>query len=220
MSIRIIDAETDPRIEHFEHFLAMPDPFVTLTVQMDITEWYGRLRGKGYPFFLSFQYEVAAAANSVPEFRRRIRNGRVIEYDVCGASYTAALPDGTYRYCDVRTDLPFEEYLKEAKVVQEQALKQEHLVESEDPESRFFISCVPWLSYSSLEMPKPSSDFSVPSITWGRLYTEKALAEKDGVPTTEERVKIPVTVMVNHALADGIHISRFFSKLEERLGNR
>ena len=217
MSYRIIKPEEDPRSEHFEHFCGMTDPFVSLTVQMDITKWLKGIREAGYPFFLSFLYEVGAAANAVPELRRRIRDGQVIEFDVCESSYTAAAPDGTYRYCDVATNLPFEEYLADARATQERAVREEHLVETGDPESRFFISCVPWLSYSSLEMTKSAPDFSVPCITWGRYYTETGVRFENGAALPDEHVKIPVTLMVNHALADGIHMARFFEGLQNRL---
>lgn len=217
MNYRVIPAEENPRADHFKYFLSMPNPFLTVTVQVDITQWLARIKKEGRPFFLSFLYDVSAAANSVPELRRRIRDGKIIEYCVCGASYTVALDDGTYRYCDIRTDLPFAEYLEKAQAAQKEVLKEEHLTESEDPESRFFVSCLPWTSYSAVSLPQPALYNSVPNIIWGRYYKENRLAEKDGVPTVEERVKIPVTLMVSHALADGLHVSRFFASLEKRL---
>lgn len=217
MNCRTVPPEENPRIEHFEHFASMQNPFVTITEQVDITDWFRRTKEQGKPFFLSFLYEVGAAANSVPELRRRIKDGKVVEFDVCLSSYTVILDDGTYRYCNVRTDLPFDEFLEKAQAKQKIAVCREHLTEDDDPDSCFFISCLPWMSYSSAELPKPSNMFSITSITWGKYYTENRLIEKDGMPAVEERVRIPVTIMVNHALADGVHIGRFFSALEDRL---
>ena len=35
--------------------------------------------------------------------------------------------------------------------------------------------------------------------------------------TVNGRTTLPVSLFVNHALADGLHISRFYQKLEEEL---
>ena len=48
---------------------------------------------------VSFLYAAVRAANDVPELRRRLRDGEVIEYDRCQPSYTAMRPNGVYVYC-------------------------------------------------------------------------------------------------------------------------
>ena len=128
-----IDMTTYPRKDHFDHFRNMEYPFVTMTVQVDISDWIKRLKKAGYPFFLCFQYAVARAANSVPQFRQRIEDDGIIEYSYCNPSYTVALPDDTYRYCMVNTDQPLNAYLEEAKVKQEciyRAKNQKHHIQS------------------------------------------------------------------------------------------
>ena len=217
MAHRIIDMSTYPRREHFDHFRSMAYPFVTMTVQVDLTDWLPRLKARHYPMFLCFQYAVARAANRVPEFRQRIQGDGIIEYDFCDPSYTVALPDGTYRYCRVNADQPLLGYLAEAKVKQEAALHDEHLREEGDAMSLLFTSCVPWQNFSACTMPYPSPDFSIPNVVWGRYRTEKYLAMDGGQIVEKERTTIPVVVFVNHALIDGRHIAAFFSNLDEEL---
>ncbi len=217
MNIRKIDLSHYKRKEHFEHFLTMQDPFAEMTVQVDITDWLRRIKAAEKPFFLSFLYAVGKAANEIPELRQRIRDGGIVEYSRCGASYTTALKDGTYRYCNIRTDLPFEEYLRLAKEAQAQAEMSEHLEEDADPESYFFISCVPWVSYSGLKLPKPDPLFSVPCITWGRYRAESVPIVKEGALTEETKILIPVTLTVNHALVDGRQMADFYQALADRL---
>ena len=48
---------------------------------------------------------------------------------------------------------------------------------------------------------------SDPRINWGKYVT------RDG------RTTLPVSLLVNHALADGLHISRFFLNLEKELAD-
>ena len=50
-----------------------------------------------------------------------------------------------------------------------------------------------------------SPDDSNPRISWGKYITVNG------------RTTLPVSLFVNHALADGLHISRFFQNLENEL---
>ena len=217
MSYKTIDMSSYPRRGHLEHFKTMANPMLALTVQVDITEWFERNKAAGRPFFLSFQYAVVQAANTVPQLRQRIRNSGIIEYDFCNPSYTVALSDGTYRYCSVDANRNIESYLALAEEAQKSAMDSDCLTEHDDPESYFFISCLPWISYSSHEMPFPDSSFSVPSITWGKFYTENVPLTQDGRIVLKEVKRIPVTIMANHAIVDGKHISDFFDALSDEL---
>lgn len=217
MNYKDIDLSAYPRKDHFEHFLTMENPFVSMTVQMDITKWYKRLKEKGYPFFLCFQYAAAAAANQIPELRQRIKGKRIVEYDACDVSYTVALEDGTYRYCNVDADQPLDDYIQEARRKQRMAMMMEHLEEEGDVLGYLFVSCVPWTGYASLELPWPDRFFSNPCITWGRFEKSDRLCMENGNVFAKEEVRLPVSLMVNHALADGIHISSFFTHLQKEL---
>ena len=220
MSRKYIDMTKYPRLDHFRHFLTMQQPCVSITVQVDITDWLSRLRASGCPFFLSFQYAVVRAANRIPEFRQRIVDDKIVEYDYCNPSYIVSLPDDTYRYCNVNVNQPFAQYLKESRVKQDAALHSEHLEEEEgDVLGLLFISCVPWFNYTEAMMPYPGGSFSNPSFCWGGYRTEKYLALEDGLVTEKVKTSIPVTLFFNHALIDGIHAGRFFDNLGDELNN-
>ena len=79
------------------------------------------------------------------------------------------------------------------------------LEDGEDGESLFFVSCVPWLSYTALTQPTPTPADSNPRITWGRWHRQ------------EGRTLLPMTLLANHALVDGIHIARFYENLDREL---
>ena len=220
MPRKYIDMTKYPRLDHFRHFLTMQQPCVSITVQIDITDWLSRLKASGCPFFLSFQYAVVKAANRIPEFRQRIVDDKIVEYDYCNPSYIVSLPDDTYRYCNVNVNQPFAQYLEESRVKQDAALHSEHLEEEEgDVLGLLFISCVPWFNYTEAMMPYPGGSFSNPSFCWGGYKTEKYLALEDGRVTEKVKTSIPVTLFFNHALIDGIHAGRFFDNLGDELNN-
>ena len=72
-------------------------------------------------------------------------------------------------------------------------------------ESLFFVSCVPWLSYTSIIQPVPAPADSNPRITWGKYFRQG------------EQTLMPVTLLAHHALVDGIHIARFYEALDREL---
>ena len=219
MSRKYIDMSKYPRLDHFNHFLGMEHPCVSVTVQVDVTDFVPGIKAAGYPFFLSFQYAAVRAANRVPEFRQRIRNGAILEYDFCNPSYIAARPDGTYRYCNVNVNQPFAQYLEEGRLKQDAAIKSENLVEEGDVLGYIFTSTVPWLNYTEAMMPYPDRSFSIPNICWGGYKTEKYLCLEEGKVTEKVKTSIPVTLLINHALIDGIHIGQFYRYLDEELNN-
>ena len=203
MAWKKVDMEQDPRNGQFAYFRAMENPWAGVTVPVDITAFHKALNGR--PFFLSFLYAVVRAANDVPELRRRIRGDQVVEYDRCPSSHTVALPDGTYCYCSLEVDRPFREFLPYAAAEQERVKAAPTLEDGEDGESLFFVSCVPWLSYTALTQPTPTPADSNPRITWGRWHRQ------------EGRTLLPMTLLANHALVDGIHIARFYENLDREL---
>lgn len=160
-----------------------------------------------YLFEKSFRRGRAArAANRVPEFRRRILNGGIVEYARCRTSHTVALEDETYCCCTLESAMPFAEYLPCAKREQERAKAACSIEEdAADTGDLLFISTLPWLSYTALVQPVPAPADSNPRITWGGFYAEG------------EKTLLPVSVLCNHALVDGLHIAAFYRRLEAEM---
>ena len=191
---RVIDLNTYPRRAHFEHFRQMAYPYVGCTVDVDITDFLAAIKAKGQPFFLSFLRCAALAANDVPQLRQRIADDQIVEFDFCPTSHTVAREDGTYSYCELDARTP--DFLAYAAARQQQA-KETGNIEDADP--------LPWFSYTSLIQPTPFPADSNPRLTWGRYF------ERDS------RTLMPVTLLCNHALVDGLHLGLFYDRLKERL---
>ena len=134
---RIIDLESYPRRAHFEYFCSFANPYVGLTAEVDITPLMEMRAKTGAPFFLSLLYCASRAANSVPELRQRIRDGRILEYPACPSSHTVAKADGTYAYCVLPPSLPFHEFLPKAIAAQEECRKCGNIEEDDPPSPAF-----------------------------------------------------------------------------------
>ncbi len=207
MNYTVIDLEHYPRKAHFELYTHTHDPYAGMTVLVDITGLPELCRQKGWPFSLVFLYCVGRAANAVPQFRHRILNGMPVEFDRCDTSHTVMGEDDTFNFCRLNPMQPFDAYLRESLVRQEQAQKHGSITDPEDAISLFFLSMVPWLRYTDLRQPTPCPADSNPRINWCKYETT------GGVTT------IPVTVLVHHALVDGIHIAAFYKTLEQNISD-
>lgn len=205
MDYKVLDMDKYSRRKHFDYFRSLAYPYVGMTVNVDITDFVRKTKEEGLPFFLSLCYCVAQAANGVPEFRQRIRDGSIIQYDWCQTSHTLALEDGSYCYCTLESNMSFREYLPRAVEAQRLASKERSLEDGEDGDSLLFVSSIPFISYTSLIQPVPCPADSNPRISWGKYFRQG------------DRLMLPITVLCHHALVDAIHISRFYATLDMAL---
>lgn len=202
----MLDMKAYKRLDHFQYFRSLAFPYVGITSDVDITDFYNLIHKNGYPFFLSFLWCVSRAANGVKEFRQRIEEDKIIEYPFCRTSHTVAKPDETYAYCTLDERMRFSDFLEYAGEKQEEVKNAGTIDENEEEAKSFlFISTVPWITYSSLIQPMSIPADSNPRITWGKFY------DRDG------HKFMPVSVLCHHALVDGKHIARFHELLEQEM---
>jgi chloramphenicol O-acetyltransferase type A len=130
-------------------------------------------------------------------------DGDVVEYDACGTSHIEPLPDGSYCYCTLYHDRDWAEYFPYAEAERRRCVEHPSIDEDEDVAGLYFITCLPWLHYTALTQPTGGGDESNPRITWGKYE-----------PDARGRLMLPVTALVHHALADGLHLGQFYANLD------
>lgn len=202
--MKTIDMTNDPRRGQFEYFRTFANPYASVTANCDISHLRRTVLENGWPFFLSVLYCAVNAANAVPELRRRIKGDAVVEYETCSSSHTVSLSNGSYCYCELDCSSSFAQYLPYAQAQVQKAKESMQLDDGEDPDRLFFVSSLPWLSFTAISLPIPDPADSNVRITFGKFF------EQDG------KVLMPVNLTAHHALADGIHIARFFEEFERR----
>lgn len=203
--MKYINLETYPRRTHFEFFNNMAYPYVGLTANVDVTALVHEAKRLKGSTFLACLWAVAQAANSVPELRQRVVNGKIVEFDHCDTAHTVALPDRTF--CNCRTDCrrSLEEFLEYGKRCQEEAQKHHGFAATQEDETDLiFVSCVPWVSFTQVIQPAPLPADYTPRIVMGKYIFEG------------EKILLPLHIQCNHALVDGWHISEFFRFVEEK----
>ena len=201
---RTIDISTWNRREHYAFFGGMSDPFFGLTASVDFTECYSYAKSAGHSFFLLSLHRILKSLNAVPELRCRIEDGEVVCYDKIGASPTIARDDGSFGFA-------YFEFYVDFAVFESEALREIERVkngtglsmnENEGRTDIIYFTSIPWVDYTDVKHAGGHAPGdSIPEVAVGRLI------DHDG------RMKMSVSITVNHGLADGRHLGLFFDAL-------
>lgn len=203
MEYTVVDMEKYPRKAHFDYFRSLVYPYMGTTVNVDVTELADACKKSGHSFYLAFMHIAALAADGVEELRYRIKDGGIVCYESCCTSHVEALPNGTYCYCTLRHDMGWKNFFDYAERCRRLCRTDGSIEEDGDVNNYYFISALPWFSYTALIQPAACADESNPRITWGKY-------ERD----YNGRLMMPLTVLAHHALADGMHLARFYANVE------
>jgi chloramphenicol O-acetyltransferase type A len=195
-----IDLENYPRRGLFEAFKNRDIPIFSVTASIDVTSFKTFIDANYYGFFVSFSFLISKAVNLVPELRQRIIDGEVFEFEKVDPGFTVLLADRTFSFCDSRHFEQFDEYrqyatkkINEAREIPDCNTGEKHHM--------FFISNLPWFSFTSITHPYDKNYGSIPIVTIGRYLEQNA------------RFVIPIGIQVHHGLVDGIHVGDFYNEL-------
>lgn len=78
---RVIDLENYPRRRVFDAFKDREIPTYSITSLVNITEFKPFAKELGHGFFVPFSFLLSKAVNAVPEFRQRIVDGKIREFE-------------------------------------------------------------------------------------------------------------------------------------------
>lgn len=200
-----LDLSRWPRREHFAFFNAFEEPYYGVTVKLDCTTAYRIARQRNVSFFLYSLYQSLVAANQIDAFRLRIEDDEVFLYNRIDAGSVIDRPDGTFGY----GLLPYSENLTtfiEAANLEIARVRSTTGLTRTPSNNLIRYSVLPWIDFTSLSHARSlSRRDTCPYITFGKM------TEHDGTRS------MPISVHVNHALVDGLHLGQFLERLQQLL---
>ena len=204
--MRYIDMQTWSRREHFRLFGTFDHPHFGMCANVDVTVFYPFVKRHGYSLTVAIVYVISRASNAIPEFRCRIRAGQVVEHEIINPSFTILVNEDLFSFCTVDYVEDFPEFATRA--AESIAYVKAHPNLENDPEkdNMLYMSPIPWVSFTSFVHPMqlhPAD--SVPRFAWGKIFEEGKL------------LKMPLGAQGHHAVMDGIHIGRFYEKVQDYL---
>ena len=198
-----LDLETWSRRKTYEHFRHVDYPHFQLTAAVDITRLHAELALREASFSIGVVYLLARVANEIPSFRLRMRDEDVVEHERVHPSFTVLLEDERLSFCTVPYTSDYPNFSQAAQVRIQQARDNPVLHNEPGQDDLLFMTGIPWVSFTGvlhpIHMHPPDS---VPRLAWGRFFEEHS------------QLKMPLSVQVNHALMDGLHVGRYFELVQ------
>ena len=210
MNYKIINKETYYRKGVFRHFTEDCKCSTSMTARLDVTELVSHSKETETKFYINFLFILSKVLNSRDDYRMNYlwETNELICYNVinpiqyvfhedtetCTPVYSRYFEDYQTFYNNALNDV------EKAKKTREYGLDMEH------HPNWFDASYISWLSYDSLNIELPDGYlFFAPIINWGRYREENG------------RLMMPVSVRLNHAIADGFLVANVFRLLQKEI---
>lgn len=204
-----IDIERWKRRDIYNFFKDYEEPYYGITSNLDCTVAYDFAKERGISFFLYYLYLVLKAVNLTEAFKYRIEGEELYLYDVINGSATIDRDDGTFGFSNIPYFEDLNLFLERATEEVIEVRTSNQLIRSGIGENVIHFSALPWTRFTHVSHPRRyGRRDSIPKITVGSYYLEGS------------RRMMPVSVHVNHAVADGLHVGAYFRTLQELLSGR
>ena len=210
MNYKIIDKENYYRKGVFRHFSEDCKCSTSITSRIDVTKLKAYSDETNTKFYINFLYILSKVLNSREDYRMGYlwQTDELICFDQINPTQYVFHEDTetcTPVYTEYRED--YKEFYKAALDDIEQAKKtREYGLDMVNHPNWFDASFISWLSYDSLNIELPDGHlYFQPVINWGKYREENGL------------LMMPVTVRLNHAIADGYLVAKVFKLLEQEI---
>lgn len=202
-----LDLASWARRDVFEFFRGFDKPYFNICTRLDVTNLLALLRLRpNVSVSLAYHYFALRIANELEPFRYRLREGKVLVHDVIHGGTTVLLPRESFTLAYFNYEEDFEKFVSEARRAVEEARSGDGAFRPTSDDARIHFTTLPWFSFTSFSHARNwGQEDSVPKIAFGKFTPEN------------QRILLPISVEVHHALMDGLHVGRYLTRLEEAL---
>lgn len=202
-----LDIATWARRDLFNFFRGYDNPFFNICTRLDVTRLLALLQGRpSVSVSLTYHYFALLAANRIEPFRYRLRDDRVLVHEVIHGGTTVLLPNESFAFAYFNFEEDFEKFIGAAQHAVNTLRSGGGVFKPEGSDDRIHFTTLPWVSFTSFAHARNwGQGDSVPKIAFGKFIKEN------------ERILLPISVEVHHALMDGLHVGRYLAQLEEAL---
>lgn len=228
-----IDLDTYYRIGSFTNFSAGAKCSLSITSKIDVTDLYIWSKKNGTKFYINFLYVLTKALNSRDDYKMEYRwqTKELYCYDKINPTHYVFFDDT--EICTPVYSEYFDDYQKfyDGIVHDSAEAKKRHTYKNEGAThpNWFDASYVSWENYESLNIELPDGYlYFMPIINWGRFKKELVVSDdaelntelsstplSASTPKAQVRLMMPLTVRMNHAIADGYLVSKVFDLVRQ-----
>lgn len=212
MNYKIVDKETYYRKGVFRHFSEDCKCSTSVTARINVSLLKEYSERKGTKFYINFLYILAKVLNSREDYRMGYlwQTDELICFDRINPVHYVFHEDTetcTLVYTEYQEN--YDAFYKAAAADIERAKNtREYGLDTQNHPNWFDASYISWLSYDSLHIELPDGHlYFQPIINWGKYRKEN------------DEWMMPVTVRLNHAIADGYLVAKVFKLLEKEIAD-
>jgi chloramphenicol O-acetyltransferase type A len=204
---KYLDMATWSRRELFEFFINYTNPYFNVCTQVDVTQLLELVHDRpGIKTSSAIHYFALRIANEIEPFRYRLKDGKVFVYDVVNGGTTVLMPNESFAYAYFDYQRNFEKFVSDMSKAVDEIRTSTGPLKPTMRDDVIYHTTLPWISFTSFAHARtPGRGDSIPRIVFGKF-------SKQG-----ERLIMPISVEVHHALMDGLHVGRYLTRLEEAL---
>lgn len=210
MNYKVINKDTYYRKGVYRRFTEDCKCSVSMTARIDVTKLVDHSKRMNTKFYINFLFILSKVLNSRDDYKMdyRYNTDELVCYDVIN-------PTHYIFHEDTETCTPvYSEYCENYEIFYQNTMTdiekaketREFGLDDKNHPNWFDASYISWISYDSLHLELPDGYLYFPPIVnWGRYREENG------------KLMMPVTVRLNHAIADGFLIANVFRLLQKEI---
>ena len=181
----------------------------TMSARVNVENLWIKSKEQDLSFFVMSLGALMNALNDIPQMRRRIIDGKVIEFESLDAVCPIMNKEQTV-YKEMRVEAPqrFYNILKWHDYVVDYQLNVIEGVDKafdldtmeRDKINIANFSCIPWVDFDSITNATAAGNAIQPLITWGKV---------------NENYEMTVSITVSHIFVNGLELAKFYKYAQE-----
>jgi chloramphenicol O-acetyltransferase type A len=202
-SKQIIPLEGWEREETFRFFSTFSQPFFNVHTEIEITPLYHYCRKNQLSVSLAYMHATLQAAHALENMLLRIEKGQVVRYNGVDLSTTVLKDDKTIAFSHIPFKEKLEDFCRTGAAIVAEVRKSKKLFHGYQGPDLLHMTTLPWFTYKGMEhaFSVNPEDPGVPKFSYGRLEMK------------QEKVILPLSIGLHHALADGYHMHLFLQEM-------
>jgi chloramphenicol O-acetyltransferase type A len=200
-----LDTTTWARRDAFEYFRGFDKPYFNVCTRLDVARLKSVVAASGLgSFSLAYHFVALRLANEIEPFRYRLDGQRVLILPEIDGGATVLRDDDSFGFAYFDHTRDFAAFCKQAAAAIAASRSREAAFEPRiGDEALIHFTTLPWIHFSSFSHARNwGRQDSIPKLSFGR-------ADAEG-----DRLWLPLSVEVHHALMDGLHVGRYIQAFE------
>lgn len=208
-NIKKIDLDSWDRGYIFKNYLGTDFPYINIGCDMDVTKLHQFVKEQGISFNFAMVYAATKIADEIENFHYRIKDGQPVRVDSNCALVTHLQKDSDLFVnvecldADNMTD-----FARKNRNHAEDPVIDGNLPALKGRVDVIYFTSIPWITFTHFfrTISKFGED-SAPRVSFGKFHEENG------------RLLMPFSTQTHHGLMDGVHVGRYYQRLQEYLND-